>query len=63
MRITDLGELGKPFADHHINSQVIGTLIHVRLGLGVERKSRWILSVGHVRDTCLYPRLSNRCLP
>lgn len=72
MRIDDAEELLKAYEANNLNpdpyywyvdQRRYGTCPHGGFGLGTERLVRWILDIPHIRETCLYPRLMNRCTP
>ena len=72
MRIDDTEELLKAYETQkldpapyywYVDQRRYGTFPHGGFGLGTERLLRWILDIPHIRETCLYPRMMNRCTP
>lgn len=72
MRMDNVDELIQAYHDNNIDpapyywyvdQRRYGTFPHGGFGLGTERLVRWILSIPHIRDTCLYPRIMNRATP
>ncbi|EAX92385.1 asparaginyl-tRNA synthetase family protein [Trichomonas vaginalis G3] len=47
----------------YVDQRRYGHFPHGGFGLGTERLVRWILKIGHIRETCLYPRIMNRATP
>ncbi|KAI8049921.1 hypothetical protein BDF22DRAFT_697368 [Syncephalis plumigaleata] len=72
MRIADLDELMAGYKREGIDptpyywftdQRKYGTTEHGGYGLGVERFLAWMLNRYTVRECCLYPRFTGRCLP
>ncbi|RKP22220.1 YHR019Cp-like protein [Syncephalis pseudoplumigaleata] len=72
MRISNIDELMVGYKREDIDSTLYywftdqrkyGTTEHGGYGLGIERSLEWILNHYTVRECCLYPRFTCRCLP
>lgn len=72
MRISDCDELLAGYKRENIDptpyywyteQRKYGSTEHGGFGLGVERFLAWMLDRHTVRDCCLYPRFTGRCLP
>ena len=47
----------------YVDQRRYGHFPHGGFGLGTERLVRWICSIPHIRETCLYPRVMGRATP
>ena len=47
----------------YIDQRKYGSVPHSGFGLGLERIIQGVLSLEHIREACLYPRLINRATP
>ena len=47
----------------YVDQRKYGHFPHGGFGLGTERLIRWICSLPHIRDSCLYPRMMKRATP
>jgi asparaginyl-tRNA synthetase len=72
MRLQEYDELMKAYLDNeldpkpyywYVDQRRYGHFPHGGFGLGTERLVRWICSLPHIRETCLYPRIMGRATP
>eukprot|EP00760_Papus_ankaliazontas_P018601 PhM_4_TR17554/c1_g1_i1/m.55217/K01893/NARS, asnS; asparaginyl-tRNA synthetase len=72
MRIWDYEELLAAYKKQELDptpyywytdQRKFGSVPHGGFGLGLERMLVWLMSLEHVKDSTLYPRLMNRCTP
>jgi asparaginyl-tRNA synthetase len=47
----------------YLDLRKYGSVPHSGFGLGIERFTKWILNLEHIRDTIPFPRTINRCYP
>lgn len=47
----------------YLDLRKYGSVPHSGYGLGIERFTKWILNLEHIRDTIPFPRTINRCYP
>ena len=47
----------------YVDLRKYGSVPHSGFGLGIERLTKWILNLDHIRDTIPFPRTLTRCYP
>jgi asparaginyl-tRNA synthetase len=47
----------------YVDLRRYGSVPHSGFGLGIERLTKWILNLDHIRDAIPFPRTITRCYP